>query len=29
MNGSVFDPFRVRKNRDLNVFEADAGGTVR
>jgi L-asparaginase len=29
MNGSVFDPFRVRKNRDLNVFEADAGEAVR
>lgn len=26
MNGSVFDPFHVRKNRDRNVFETETGG---
>lgn len=25
MNGAVFDPFHVTKNRDRNVFEAEAG----
>jgi L-asparaginase len=29
MNGCVFDPFHVRKNRELNVFEAEAGGAPR
>lgn len=28
MNGAVFDPFRVRKNRERNVFEAETGGHV-